>query len=392
MLRQYLHSAAATRPFRVLALETSADDTCAAIVDSSRRIWSNVVVNQHYLHEGYGGIQPLVAMHAHQRNIPTVVRQALTDANLQMADIDGVAFTRGPGPLTTLFFTAFSLVPGLPGCLSIGLNAAKTLAAATCKPLVGVHHMQAHALTAHLTTDPAPEFPFLTLLVSGGHTMIVLATSMHEFRIIANTVDRSIGSTIDRCATLLQIKWPQDLGPGPGLERFCAEDVPDEAGAPHFQAPTIMRGQLAFSFTALHSWVERTINAAGGTEHVPRRALARAFQNAAFAELETKLLLALKWCETHHHAVRHLVVSGGVASNTLLRQRLKTCVSRTRFMEMKLVFPDPSFCTDNAAMIAWASMHRFLAQDHDQFTIAPLPKWSIEAIRNPPTSTMNLFP
>ncbi|KAF7362052.1 tRNA N6-adenosine threonylcarbamoyltransferase, mitochondrial [Mycena venus] len=350
------------RPFRVLALETSADDTCAAIVDASRRVWSNVVVPQNYIHEAMGGIQPMVALLAHQRNIPTVVQRALTEAKLEMADIDGVAFTRGPG---------------IPGCLSVCLNAAKTLAAANNKPLVGVHHMQAHALTPHLTLDSPPSFPFLSVLVSGGHTMIVLVSSLVDFRILCNTVDRSIGATIDRVVTLLKIPWT-DKGPGPGLEKFCAERAPEDSGpAPKYDPPVPMPGKLAFSYAGLHSWVERTVSAAGGVEHVNRHALARAFQNSAFEQLETKLQLALR---AHGHAVRHVVVSGGVASNLHLRQRLKRSVRGP----VEFIFPEPALCTDNAAMIAWASMHRFLAGDHDDYAIDPLPAWSLDELKNPP--------
>ncbi|KAJ7675093.1 Gcp-like domain-containing protein [Mycena rosella] len=354
----------ASRAFRVLAIESSADDTCAAVVDASRRVWSNVVVKQHHLHVANGGIQPLVAMLAHQRNMPAAVKQALTDANLDIADIDGIAFTRGPG---------------LSGCLSVACNAAKTLAAVHNKPLVGVHHMQAHALTVHLTMPSPPPFPCLTLLVSGGHTMIVLATSLVDFRILATTADKSIGSTIDRVVTILNIPW-SELGPGPGLEAYCAEPVPDEEG-PSYEPPMPMPGKLAFSYSGLHSWLERTVHAAGGIENVVnKRALARAFQNAAFAHLEAKLLLALKWCKNNDHDVHHVVMSGGVASNQLLRQRLKTCLSR--FDSMELVFPEPALCTDNAVMIAWASMHRFLAKDHDSYEIHPLPGWNIEDIQS----------
>ncbi|KAJ6495566.1 glycoprotease family-domain-containing protein [Mycena vitilis] len=353
------------RPFRVLGIESSADDTCAAIVDASRRVWSNVVVSQNHIHKHDGGIHPLVALLAHQRNMPTTVRRALAEANLQMADIDGVAFTRGPG---------------LPGCLSVCLNAAKTLAAATNKPIVGVHHMQAHALTAHLTSDAPPTFPFLSLLVSGGHTMIVLVSSLVDFRIIVNTVDRSIGATIDRVVTLLQIPWT-DKGPGPGLEKFCAA-APHNPG-PKYDAPIPMPGKLAFSYSGLHSWVERSVSAAGGLDRVDRHGLACAFQTAAFEQLETKLLLALRWCSNNGYSPQRIAVSGGVASNAALRQRLHKCL---RLNPIELVFPDPALCTDNAAMIAWASMHRFLAGDHDDYAIAPLPSWSLEDLQNPPSN------
>jgi N6-L-threonylcarbamoyladenine synthase len=150
--------------------------------------------------------------------------------------------------------------------------------------------------------------------------MIVLVKSNTDFRIVADTVDRSIGSTIDRVVTLLQIKW-SELGPGPGLENFCLEPVPVEPRPPKYEPPIPMPGRLAFSFAGLHSWVERTVFASGGLPNVNRHALARAFQNAAFEQLETKLVLALQWCQTHGHFVQHVVVSGGVASNAYLRQR-----------------------------------------------------------------------
>ncbi|KAJ7128876.1 Gcp-like domain-containing protein [Mycena crocata] len=361
------------RPFRVLALESSADDTCAAVVDSERRIWSNVVVKQHKLHEKVGGIEPLVALLAHQRNMPGAVRKALADANLDMDGIDGIAFTRGPGMM---------------GCLNVACNAAKTLAAATNKPLVGVHHMQAHTLTTHLTSSSPPPFPFLTLLVSGGHTMLVLATSLVDFRVLATTVDTAIGTTIDRVTTLLNIPWTE-LGPGHGLEKFCAEPAPDCRGdLPKYVASPAMPGKLAFSYAGLHSWVERTVHNAGGVEEIDRHALARAFQDAAFAQLEAKLLLALQWCTKNGYSIHNVVVSGGVASNALLRERwvyvstLRTCL--LRFEPMQLNFPEPALCTDNAVMIAWAAMHRFLAGDHDNDEILPVPKWSLEDLQNPP--------
>ncbi|KAJ7782860.1 glycoprotease family-domain-containing protein [Mycena metata] len=354
------------RPFRVLALESSADDTCAAVVDSSRRIWSNVIHSQHELHQAAGGIQPLVALLAHQRNMPSVVQRALAEAKLEMADIDGVAFTRGPG---------------IPGCLSVCCNAAKTLAAATNKPLVGVHHMQAHTLTPELTSSTPPQFPFLSLLVSGGHTMIVHVLSRTEFRILVNTVDKSIGAAIDRVVTLLKIPWTE-LGPGPGLESFCAEGGPNNPDV-HYPPPEIMRGQLAFSYAGLHSWVERTIRSSGGLENVDRRVLARTFQAAAFDQLGDKLLLAINRCRVHGRPVKELVVSGGVASNTALRLRLQQYLQRSK-THITAVFPDPALCVDNAAMIAWASMHRFEAGDHDDYSIDPLPSWSLDALTNPP--------
>ncbi|KAJ8522719.1 hypothetical protein ONZ45_g756 [Pleurotus djamor] len=218
----------------ILALESSADDTCAAIVDSNRKILANVVTKQHALHEAFGGIHPSVAIEAHQRNMPRTIRTALCDAQLSVHDVDGIAFTRGPG---------------IGGCLSVASNAAKNLAAALDKPLVGVHHMvralfsstfalivdrlaftkQAHALTPLLTSPPSdsPQFPYLTILISGGHTLLLLATSLTDFKIMATTADESIGRAFDKVGRMLHMEWGTH-GPAASLEHFASEATAQE--------------------------------------------------------------------------------------------------------------------------------------------------------------------
>ncbi|KAJ4482234.1 Gcp-like domain-containing protein [Lentinula aciculospora] len=363
------------RFFTVLAFESSADDTCAAVVTSDRQILSNVVIRQNDLVERYGGINPAAAVLAHQANLPIAAKRALTEANINMSDVDGIAFTRGPG---------------MGVCLSTTLNAAKTLAATLDKPLVGVHHMQAHALTALLTTPTHkpngqmnaayPRFPYLTLLVSGGHTQIVLAKSVNSFGIMATTLDESIGRTIDKVSRILQIEWA-NMSPGSALEKFCLrpeEDIPTDKFVPF---TPVMPGRLAFSYSALHSHVDRVVKLNGGIENFTfanKLALARIFQNAAFGQLEEKLRLAVEDCEKRGIKVGHLVVSGGVASNMSLRERLKASLAVSNNTSIEAVFPPIQLCTDNAAMVGWASMHRFLAGDHDDYTINPRSKWSIE--------------
>ncbi|KIO06069.1 hypothetical protein M404DRAFT_999285 [Pisolithus tinctorius Marx 270] len=352
--------------FTVLALESSADDTCAAVVTSSRQILSNIVVKQHDLHEGFGGIHPTVAIEAHQRNMPGAVRRALEDAKLMMQDVDGIAFTRGPG---------------IGGCLSVGSNAAKSLAAALNKPLVGVHHMQAHALTPLLTApvDQTPEFPFLTLLISGGHTLLLLATSKTSFEILATTADESVGRSFDKVARMLGLSWGTK-GPGAALEDFCRKDTGDVPNVGSFPVP--MPGKLAFSYSCLHSSIERYL----ASTQVPlteghRVALARAFQDAAAQQLCEKLTLGLEKLSLRNINPRHVVVSGGVASNLFLRTRLRAALDNySPNVKIGLVFPPPELCTDNAVMIGWAAMHRFLAGDHDDYSIDLRAKWDISTI------------
>src|ERR1700722_3230838 len=198
------------------------------------------------------------------------------------------------------------------GCLSVGSNAAKTLAAALGKPLVGVHHMQAHALTPFLTKPTAdlPQSPFLTLLVSGGHTLVLLAVSLTSFRILATTVDESVGRVFDKVSRMLNISW-SEIGPGAALEQFCAADYPAihlPEIEPPLPQPHSMRDKLAFSFAGLHSAVERYITARDGVQNLDlaiRLSLARAFQKTAVYQLEDKLSLGLKWCKRQNVHVRH---------------------------------------------------------------------------------------
>ncbi|KAH8985695.1 glycoprotease family-domain-containing protein [Lactarius akahatsu] len=354
-----------TRLFTVLALESSADDTCAAVVTSTGQILSNIVVKQHHIHEDFGGIHPYKAVQAHQLNMPGAVQRALRDANIAAAQVDGIAFTRGPG---------------MTGCLGVGCSAAKTLAAALNKPLVGVHHMQAHALTPTLTSAPnPPTFPFLTLLVSGGHTLLVLASSASQFRVLATTVDESIGRVFDKVSRMLALPWSAK-GPGASLEEFVAASPAREDVAPLM--PRAMPGVLGFSFAGLHSAVERFVTAQGGAASLDvstKHGLASAFQRTAVGQLEEKVVLALRWCRDQGLGVRHLVVSGGVASNSYLRDRLgHSVINATRQDPVSLVFPPPELCTDNAVMIGWASMHRFLAGNTDEYSILIRPKWSLD--------------
>ncbi|KAI0812458.1 Gcp-like domain-containing protein [Irpex lacteus] len=360
------------RQFTVLALESSADDTCAAVVTSEREILSNVVISQHSQHADFGGIHPFYAMQSHQRIMPEAIKRALREASVELPDIDGVAFTRGPG-----------MAGGLTAC-SVS---AKAIAAALNKPVVGVHHMQAHALTPLLTErENIPEFPFLTLLVTGKHTLLLLAKSKTSFKVLATTGDESVGHAYDKVAKLLALEW-KDIGPGAALEAFCKlpvesrelpTDIPD--------MPVPLRGRLAFSYSGLHSAVEKYIRLRGGIhslDHPTKVALAQAFQDAAIKQLEKKLVLALDYCRQQHVQIRHVVLSGGVASNLLLRDRLRASLDQytaSASDRISLVFPPVKLCTDNAAMIAWASMHRFLAGDYDDLSIGFRVKWDIESL------------
>ncbi|KAG8956288.1 hypothetical protein FRC04_004368 [Tulasnella sp. 424] len=304
--------------------------------------------------------------------MPTAIARALREANVSMADIDGVAFTRGPG---------------MAGCLAVAANAGRGIAAATNKPIVGVHHMQAHALTSLLTESDPPKFPFLTLLVSGGHTLLLLAYSPTRFKILATTVDSAIGQAIDSVARLLKLSWHDEngtlIGAGAALERLAASSPPAGVPIPTIKPfPVAFPNLLSFSFAGPKGEVNRMLGKlppdAVEKDEGLRIAIARGFQEAAVAQLEEKVKLALRWCDKRGVKVNGLVASGGVASNMYLRERLTLALQENPEDPIPLICPPPHLCTDNAVMVGWASISRFLAKDHDPFDIDLKPTWSLE--------------
>ncbi|KZT52724.1 peptidase M22, glycoprotease [Calocera cornea HHB12733] len=371
--RAFATSPAAYKPFTVLALESSADDTCAAVVDSDRVVHSNVVIKQNDVHEKYKGIHVLPAIYAHVERMPLVIQRALIDARMRMQDIDGIAFTQGPG---------------MAGCLAVGCNSAKALAAALGKPLVGVNHMRAHALTVTLTEERPPPFPHLTLLISGGHTMIVLVKSEVSYELLANTTDDSIGQAFDRLAVLIGLEWGQ-RGLGAALEACAREHSPAEDGDYWIKFPVIMQGRPDFSFSGVRSAGMRIIDDlkeqdGGEMSARSRAAFAYKFQEAVADQLEDKLIRAIKNCRLKGVKPTALVASGGVASNQYLRSRLHQAVVAAHEgsgAPLRVYYPPPALCTDNAVMIAWASMSRFLAGDTDPLDIMPLKGWKINMER-----------
>ncbi|KAI9498485.1 glycoprotease family-domain-containing protein [Zychaea mexicana] len=342
--RQYLFTIPATRTVEkrtrlyatkvVLGIETSCDDTSAAIVTSDRTILSEVVKSQQEMHEPMGGIVPTLASLGHSRHLPSVICETLDRAKLTIADIDAIAVTRGPG---------------LPPCLPVGLNAAKTLAAVSKKPLIGVHHMEAHALTARLTT-PTP-FPFMTLLISGGHTLLLTANGLGDYDQLGTTLDTAVGEAIDKTARALELEW-NGSSPGPALERAAAKGDPDR-----FQLPTPMlqrnKSVIAFSFSGLKTSVARLAQEQIKTPQ-DTCDVAAAFQMTCIRHIEQKLKLAL------HQEM------------TMNKKPLTALV---------VMCPPPKLCTDNGVMIAWAGLERFQAGLTDDYTITTLPKWPIESLK-----------
>jgi N6-L-threonylcarbamoyladenine synthase len=306
----------------ILALETSCDDTCAAVTDGAR-VRSNVISSQASFHERYGGVVPEIASRHHLELVNTVVDAALRKAGIDIDDVDAIAVTRGPG---------------LIGALLVGLSTAKALAAARRKPLAGVDHLRGHVAASFLDPDSI-EPPFLCLVASGGHTLLAGVREAGRYELLGQTLDDAAGEALDKAARLLGLGYPG----GPAIQRLAAE-----GDASAFSFPVAMRDDpgLDFSFSGLKTALVYTVRELGEHEAEARRAdLAASFQAAVVGQLVAKLDRALDGWPA-------VALGGGVAANTLLRERVAALCER-RDLRLKLV--PPELCTDNAAMIASAA-------------------------------------
>ncbi len=314
---------------KVLGIETSCDETAAAVVEDGRRILSNVVASQADIHARYGGVVPEVASRKHLESIVPVLETALETARLRLSDLDLVAVTYGPG---------------LPGSLLVGLNAAKAIALARDLPLLGVNHLEGHLYANWLTPGEEPSFPNLTLIVSGGHTDLVLMEGHGRYRALGRTLDDAAGEAFDKVARLLDLGFPG----GPAIERSAM------GARPTLRLPRArVAGPYDFSFSGLKTAVLRLARGELG-DVPPAPETAAAFQEAVADVLAAKTIRAAQ-----DNGAKEILLSGGVAANTLLRQ---VVAARSPF---PVRMPPSSFCTDNAAMIAACAYYRFQTGQRD---------------------------
>jgi N6-L-threonylcarbamoyladenine synthase len=309
---------------RVLAIETSCDDTGAAVISDGRKILSNVVSSQIPIHQKYGGVVPELASRRHVESIVPIVKEALEMAELTLSEIDGIAVTQGPG---------------LVGSLLVGLSFAKSLSFATGLPLVGVNHIEAH-LSAIFLEEKPPRFPFIGLVVSGGHTSLFRVDGFGKYRRLGQTRDDAAGEAFDKVAKLLGLGYPG----GPIIDELSKMGNPK---AIRFPRPSLGKNSLDFSFsgikTAVVNYVKSHPAASEGYSeaHIPD--IVASFQEAVVEVLVKKTLQAAQ-----HEQLKRVVLSGGVAANRLLREKMKEEASRQK---LRVYIPSPSFCTDNAAMV-----------------------------------------
>ncbi len=339
-------------PARILGVETSCDETAAAIVEDGRLILSNVVASQVDLHAQFGGIFPEVASRQHIRTIYPIIEQALQQAHLTLQDVDAIAITRGPG---------------LPGSLVVGMNATKGLALGSQLPLIGVNHLEAHIYSAWLhqpDTDPrpAPEFPLVALIVSGGHTELVLMTGHLTYQHLGASLDDAAGEAFDKVARLLGLGYPG----GPVIQK-AAENADPLA----FKFPRAwLDGTWNFSFSGLKTAVLRELQQLEElVSPLPAADLAASFQEAVIDVLVHKTILAAEKYQAHG-----ILVAGGVSANQPLRQSFEMS------SPVPVHIPPIWLSTDNAAMIAGAGYYRYVQGQRDSLAMDVIPNWPLSEL------------
>ena len=340
----------------VLGIETSCDETAAALVDDDRRIRADVVRGQLDAHRDFGGVVPEIAARAHIEAIDAVIRRAMADAGASFADLDAVAATSGPG---------------LIGGVIVGSTTGKAIAAARGIPFLAVNHLEAHALTPRLTDGVG--FPYLALLVSGGHCEIVAAEAVGRYRRLGATLDDAVGEAFDKAARMLGLGLPG----GPAVERAA------EGGDPgRFPLPRPMAGRPGcdFSFSGLKTALRRTVEALPSGGPAPRDVadLCAGFQEAVGDVLVARCRNAVAVFRAAFPQGRTLAAAGGVAANRRLRARLEALAAEAG---LDFSAPPPALCTDNGAMVAWAGVERLASGLTDGLDFAPRPRWPLEDLR-----------
>jgi N6-L-threonylcarbamoyladenine synthase len=333
---------------RVLGIESSCDETGVALFDTGRGLLAHALHSQIALHAEYGGVVPELASRDHVRKTLPLVRAVLDEAGSKVSDINGVAYTAGPG---------------LVGALLVGASIGRSLAWSWGVPAIGIHHMEGHLL-APMLERPAPEFPFVALLVSGGHSMLVQVDGIGAYRILGDTLDDAAGEAFDKTAKLLGLNYPG----GPALARLAGQG---HASRFRFPRPMTDRPGLDFSFSGLKTFALTTCQA-HGDDLQTRADIARAFQDAVVDTMVIKCRRALQ-----QTGIGRLVVAGGVGANQALRAGLRDLAGK---LGAEVFYPRLEFCTDNGAMIAYAGACRLQAGQHQDLEVQVHPRWSLEAL------------
>ncbi|MBL4852357.1 MAG: tRNA (adenosine(37)-N6)-threonylcarbamoyltransferase complex transferase subunit TsaD [Gammaproteobacteria bacterium] len=335
----------------ILGIETSCDETGLALYDSDKGLLADCLHSQIALHQQYGGVVPELASRDHVRRITPLFKEVLAVASCQRSDIDAIAYTAGPG---------------LIGALLVGASFARALAFALDIPALAIHHMEAHLLVPMLE-EVAPSFPFVALLVSGGHTQLVRVDGIGQYELIGESVDDAAGEAFDKTAKMLGLDYPG----GPALAKLAVDGDPQRF---RFPRPMTNRPGCDFSFSGLKTHALTTFRATQGCEQ-DKRDIARAFEDAVVDTLFIKCRRAMELT-----GLKQLVVAGGVSANQSLRQRLAQYSQQSA---VQVYFPRNEFCTDNGAMIAYAGYRRFELNPHADYAMDVRPRWPLSELSVP---------
>jgi N6-L-threonylcarbamoyladenine synthase len=345
---------------KVLGIETSCDETAAAIVTEKGDLLANLVLSQRE-HDRFGGVVPEIAARAHLHHIDTLVKQALEEARLTFKDLDAVAVTAGPG---------------LIGGVLVGVMTAKAIAAVQNIPVIAINHLEGHALTVRLT-ETVP-FPYLLLLVSGGHCQLLIVEDVGKYKRLGTTLDDAAGEAFDKTAKLLGLGYPG----GPAVEKMAMDCMHTAQAIEKFPLPLSMVGKPGcdFSFSGLKTAVKRIADTLpGAIERSDAADICYSFQHSVSTILNDRTEHAIKEYLALHPQQKHpsLVVAGGVAANKTLRQGLEHLGKK---YNIRFVAPPLNLCTDNGAMIAWAGMERLLRGMTDPLDFPVYPRWPLESL------------
>ena len=338
-----------------LGIETSCDETAAAVVrendEGTADIMSNIVSSQIDEHKKFGGVVPELAARAHLENIDFIINKSLQDSKISLSQIDGIAATAGPGLMV---------------CLTIGLNMGKSIAAFSNKPFIGVDHLEGHALSPGL--ENKIEFPYLLLLISGGHTQFLIVKDVNSYEQLGTTIDDALGEAFDKTSKMLNLGYPG----GPNVEKFAKLG---DANFFKLPQPIINKAGCNLSFAGLKTAVLRESKKIKGDNQLKYN-LAASFQNTINKILYKKTLIAIKsFKEKTQKKEVQLVVAGGVAANKSIRENLSKLAKE---LNIKTVYPDLKFCGDNASMIAWAGIQRFKRNLFDNLDMSAKSRWPLD--------------
>ena len=344
----------------VLGIESSCDETAASVVKGDREILSNVVLSQLDQHRPFGGVVPEIAAREHARHLDGIVCDAVKQAELEFDDLDAVSATAGPG---------------LIGGVLVGATMAKTIAIAAGIPFIAVNHLEAHALTARLTDGVL--FPYLLLLISGGHCQLLAVEGVGRYRRYGTTIDDAVGEAFDKSAKLLGLGFPG----GPALEALARGGDPKRIELP---CPMFGRPGCDFSFSGLKTAVREKVMRKTDLSPIDNADLAASFQNVVARSLVDRSANAIEIFESEFGKGHSFVMAGGVAANQILREHLRELADNRA---MTFVVPPPNLCTDNAAMVAWAGVERLALGLTNNFDFVPRPRWPLDPLASALRST-----